>query len=128
MLRLIETGEPITFEAIKAAHPETSFPPMLSDAALAEYGVERYEPEAIDGPPPVPKSVTPLQIRKALRQSGLKTLVDSYIETLDEEVIEEWEYALEIRRDNPTLAAAVASLGMTESQADDLFRLAGSLT
>lgn len=76
----------------------------------------------------VPFSVTPLQIRKALRQVGLKSAVDGYLATLPEEVAEEWEYALEVRRDNPTLLAAAEVLGMTEAQADDLFRLAASLT
>lgn len=76
----------------------------------------------------VPFSVTPLQIRKALRQVGLKAAVDGYLATLPEEVAEEWEYALEVRRDNPTILAAADALGMTEAQADDLFRLAGSLT
>lgn len=76
---------------------------------------------------PVPESVTPLQMRKALRQMGLKAAVDAYIATLDEETVEEWEYALAIERGNPTLQTAISGMGWTEDQADDLFRLAGSL-
>lgn len=76
---------------------------------------------------PVPASVTPLQMRKALRQLGLKAMVDSYVATLDEEAVEEWEYALAIERGNATLQAAAAGLDMTDEQADDLFRLAASM-
>ena len=75
----------------------------------------------------VPESVTPLQMRKALRQLGLKATVDAYIATLDEETVEEWEYALAIERGNATLQAAAIGLGMTEEQADDLLRLAASM-
>ena len=75
----------------------------------------------------VPASVSPLQMRKALRQMGLKAAVDAYISTLDEETVEEWEYALAIERGNPTLQTAISGLGWTEEQADDLFRLAASL-
>ncbi|WP_221795929.1 hypothetical protein [Aquisediminimonas sediminicola] len=74
----------------------------------------------------VPLSVTPLQIRKALRQIGIKAQVDQYLATLAEDVVEEWEYATEVLRDNPTLLTASAALGMTEAQADDLFRLAAT--
>lgn len=76
---------------------------------------------------PVPASVTPLQMRKALRHLGLKAAVDAYIATLDEETVEEWEYALAIERGNPTLQTAISGMGWTEEQAADLFRLAASL-
>lgn len=90
-------------------------------AAAAEFAAQHGEPE------PVPASVTPLQMRKALRQMGLKAAVDAYIATLDEATTEEWEYALAIERGNPTLQTAISGTGWTEEQADNLFRLAGSL-
>lgn len=86
-----------------------------------------FRAEHPDAKPPVPASVTPLQMRKALRHLGLKATVDAYVATLDEEAAEEWEYALAIERGNATLQAAAAGLGMTEEQADDLFRLAASM-
>ena len=79
------------------------------------------------GPPPVPESVTPLQMRKALRHLGLKTTVDAYVATLDEEAAEEWEYALAIERTNPQIGKAVTAMGWTTEQTDDLFRLAASM-
>ena len=78
-------------------------------------------------PDPVTESVTPLQMRKALRHMGLKAAVDAYIGTLDEETVEEWEYALAIERGNPTLQTAISGMGWTEEQTDDLFRLAASM-
>lgn len=145
---------PYADHEIRSDNPGTSFPADLTFTDLSDFGVVTVvaspAPEAtethmpVEGQPalidgvwtqtwamqarPVPFSVTPLQIRKALRQIGLKAAVDGYLATLPEEVAEEWEYALEVRRDNPTLLAAADALGMTEAQADDLFRLAASLT
>lgn len=152
---------PFSPEQLRLAHPNTSFPAIITPALLAKFGVvevlpterpaagpgqlvEEATPQLVGGTwqqawsvrdmteaevkATVPFSVTPLQIRKALRQVGLKAAVDGYLATLPEEVAEEWEYALEVRRDNPTLLAAADALGMSEAQADDLFRLAASLT
>ena len=90
-------------------------------AAVAEFLAKHP-----DEPEPVPANVTPLQMRKALRHLGLKAAVDAYIATLDEETIEEWEYALAIERGNPTLQTAISGMGWTEEQADDLFQLAAT--
>ena len=78
-------------------------------------------------PQPVPSSVSPLQIRKALRQMELKASIDAYIATQDDETQESWEYAVQIDRDNPLIAAAAAELEKTEAEIDDLFRLAATL-
>jgi hypothetical protein len=78
-------------------------------------------------PAPVPISVTPLQMRKALRMTGLKAQADAYLATLDEQAQEAWEYAIEIRIDDPFIEGARVALGMTEAEANDLFRLAASL-
>lgn len=77
--------------------------------------------------PSPPDSVTPLQIRRALRQLGLKPQVDAMIETLDDEAKEAWEYAIEVRRDNELIESARLALGMSVDDADNLFRLAASL-
>lgn len=73
---------------------------------------------------PVPVSITPLQARKGLRATGLKPMVDAFVSTLSEEAQEEWEYALEIRRDSQIIAASIALLPtpLTEEQVDELFR------
>lgn len=75
-------------------------------------------------PPPIPTSVTPLQIRKAIRISGLKSQVDAYISALDEEVVEAWEYATMIERNNTFVLGAQEAFSMSDQQVDDLFVLA----
>jgi hypothetical protein len=77
-------------------------------------------------PPPVPFSVTPWQMRRALNQIGLRSTVESAVAAASQDNRDGWEYALEIRRDNQLLANMAAALGMGESQLDDLFRLAGT--
>lgn len=77
--------------------------------------------------PEVPRAVTPLQMRKALRQSGLAAAVGAYLTTTSDEVNEEWEYALEIQRDNALIAAAATALNKTDSEVDALFILAATL-
>ena len=75
----------------------------------------------------VPGQVTPLQMRKALRRTGLRAAVVSYLDTADPEVVEAWEYATVIERDNAMIAGAAAALGKTPAEIDDLFRLAATL-
>jgi hypothetical protein len=85
-----------------------------------------FDPPA-PAPVPVPESVSPLQMRRALRLLSLKPTVDAFIATLDEETVEAWEYANEILRHNQLIAMAATGLGMTDEQVDDLFRLAATL-
>ncbi len=74
----------------------------------------------------VPRSVTPLQMRKALRATGLKATVDAALSSSPEAVREEWEYATEILRDNATLAALAAALGKSDADLDALFQVAAT--
>lgn len=111
----------------------------LSDMAIigpGDNGWQEYQDwlatgnVALDPDPeyiPVPEHVSPLQIRKALRQQGLKSAIDQYVATLSEEAQEEWEYATQIERRHPLIVAAATLLNKTEAEVDDLFRLAASL-
>lgn len=78
---------------------------------------------------PVPESVTPWQMRKALNASGKRSAVDSLLsnQQTPRDVIDGWEVASEWRRTDPVLLAMAAQLGMTDGEIDDLFRLAVSL-
>lgn len=69
---------------------------------------------------------TPYQMRKALRQLGLKSKVDAYIATASAETKDGWEYASVYRRNDPFMVSAIAGLG-TPEQGDNLFRIAMSL-
>jgi hypothetical protein len=94
---------------------------VIADGVLERNGVP------VEIVPPIPASVSPLQARKALRQAGVLALVAAALEAADEETQEAWEYATEIRRDNPLVCGVASSVGMTHAQVDDLFRLAGTL-
>ena len=72
-------------------------------------------------------TVTPLQIRRALRQAGLMDEVAAFVEASPPEVREAWEYAIQIDRMNELIAAAAASIGATDEDVDDLFRIAATL-
>lgn len=79
-------------------------------------------------PVPTPIAiVTPRQARLALKSAGLLTAVTDWIATADQETQIDWEFATEIRRDWPPIAACATELGLTDAQLDDLFTLAGTL-
>jgi hypothetical protein len=75
----------------------------------------------------VPTAVSPREARLVLRRAGLLSAVEAWIAQADEETQIEWEFALEIRRDWPTLSNCAAILGLTEEQLDGLFIQASSL-
>lgn len=77
-------------------------------------------------PPPV-AIVTPRQARLALKGAGLLAAVDAWIAEADEETQIDWEFASAIRRDWPPIATCATALGLTETQLDELFALAGTL-
>lgn len=72
-------------------------------------------------------SVTPLQIRRALRQNNLLNDVLTYINSSSEEIIEAWEYAIQIDRMNPLIIEAANVLGISDDTLDDIFKLASRL-
>ena len=80
--------------------------------------------------PPPPAAVSMRQARLALLASGMLDAVETAIKGMAGDVGTaariEWEYATEIRRDNPLLAAISDKLGIS-SQMDDLFVMAARL-
>lgn len=87
-------------------------------------------------PPPqpvaVPERVEMAQARLALFQAGLLPQVDTAIDAISDPTQREtarieWEYRSTVRRDSELVAGLGASLGLTNEQIDDLFRLADTL-
>lgn len=76
----------------------------------------------------VPQTVTPLQMRKALRQLGLRDQVEDFVKTLDADAQDSWEYAIQIERNNQILIQGAIVLGKTEQELDEVFRLASTLS
>lgn len=74
---------------------------------------------------PVPESITMRQCRLALLDMKLLPLVDQAINSLPspqkEQAQIEWEYASEVRRDNPLIGQLMQALGMDETELDNLF-------
>jgi hypothetical protein len=78
-------------------------------------------------PPPVPATVTRVQLRLALATRGLLDIVDSAVSLSgDMEMVERWG-AASMERDSPHLADMAAALGLTEGDIDDIFRAAAAL-
>lgn len=82
-------------------------------------------------PVPVPEAVTARQARLALLGAGKLDMVDVALAQLPgsqgRAARIEWEYATDIRRDSPMIAALAPALGLTSEQIDDLFRAAEGL-
>lgn len=75
----------------------------------------------------VPQSVTMRQARLIALDAGLLEAIEDAISGMDEASKIEWEYALEVRRDHPLIASLSSTLGLTETQVDDLFRAAAQI-
>lgn len=75
----------------------------------------------------IPTVVSMRQARLALLQAGLLTAVNTAINTAEEAVKIEWEYATEVKRDHALVQSLASALSLTETQLDELFTLAGTL-
>ena len=76
---------------------------------------------------PVPQQVTMRQARLALLSAGLLDDVEMVIAAAGREAQLEWEYAAEVDRSNPAVAAVQQQESLTDAQIDDLFREAAKL-
>ncbi|GGE36423.1 hypothetical protein GCM10007276_12400 [Agaricicola taiwanensis] len=77
---------------------------------------------------PAPDCVSAFQARSALRLAGLLDAVETAINSADEQTQDAWEYAVEFRRDSPTIASMAATLGLSDQEVDDLFTAAAQIT
>lgn len=80
----------------------------------------------------VPASVPMVSAKLTLLDAGLLDKVDSIIDGLDRKVAGNravqilWEYATDVKRASPELAAIAALVGLEDAQIDDLFRKAAA--
>lgn len=72
-------------------------------------------------------TVTPRQFRLALNATGMRQSIEDYVALGTKDRKDAWEYATEIERNSPIIAAGAIQLGLTETQIDDLFTLAATL-
>ena len=88
--------------------------------------IDAHDPDAVVVP--VPEAVTPRQARLALLASGLLDAVETTLAMpQNRAALITWEYALEIRRDDPLIATIGTAMEMSSGQIDDLFIAAGAL-
>jgi hypothetical protein len=126
-----ELPEPVPFAA--AANDGEAHGRALFERALAgEFGaIGPYVPPPPPPPPPPPESVTMRQARLALLGAGLLDAVEAALAAMEgaqgQAARIEWEYATEIRRDNPLFSALAAQLGLTGDALDALFVTAAGL-
>lgn len=74
-----------------------------------------------------PYTVSPIQFRKALNQLKKRKLFDDYINSLDQDFKDFWEYALIIKKDEIIFSKMVNDEKITSEEIDDIFRLASTL-
>ncbi|WP_295038249.1 hypothetical protein [Sulfitobacter sp.] len=115
----------------------------VADEPLAENWIEagaaqigwHYDGENFTPPPPepdpVPDAVSMRQARLALSRNGLLADAEAAIAGMTgpegDEARIEWEYATELRRDHPLVAALGQTLGLDDAAKDDLFRQAAQI-
>lgn len=79
----------------------------------------------------VPTVVTMRQARLALLQVGLLSQVNTAVANMPGAAGDtariEWEFSSTVERNRPLVQSLIGALGLTESQLDDLFRLAATL-
>jgi hypothetical protein len=79
----------------------------------------------------IPQSLSPRQARLALLAAGLLDQVEAIIASMpgpDGQAARiTWDYATEVRRDDPLLGQMADALGLTEEQIDNLFLSAVTL-
>lgn len=76
----------------------------------------------------VPDRVSPWQARAALLNAGLLDAVNSLVAQQPIAVQMKWDYAQEIRRDDPLILSLAGSLNLTAEQLDALFIQATTYT
>jgi hypothetical protein len=78
-------------------------------------------------PPTVPQVVTIRQARLALLAADLLDDIDAAVAVSGRAAQIEWEYATEVRRDHPLIAAMQAAKGLSDADVDQLFLTASEM-
>ena len=81
----------------------------------------------IPPPPVIPSVITMRQARLALLQAGKLSEVNAAILQAGEAAQIEWEFATEVHRAWPLVAALQSGLGLTDDDLDALFTLGATL-
>lgn len=105
---------------------------VITDAQTGEQTIRQFTAEEVAAReaaaiPPVPSSITPVQLRLALSIYGLLETVETLVSQLGEVERIYWQYASAIRRDNPILNSMAVRMNLSKEQVDEMFIFAASL-
>ncbi len=78
-------------------------------------------------PMPIPKSISPRQIRQALTRVGLRNAVELAVSSGDQDTKDWWEFSTEFLRDHSEVLKVQQGLGKTDDEVDSIWKLAGTL-
>ena len=100
-------------------YEQLRFSPPISDEAIEKAVAKRKDELKV-------KVITPLQAKMQLDKVGLLDDVEAMAASNRQTQLY-WEYALEIRRDHPTLQAMASALGLNDEQLDEMFMEASKI-
>uniref|UniRef100_E6VL45 Uncharacterized protein n=1 Tax=Rhodopseudomonas palustris (strain DX-1) TaxID=652103 RepID=E6VL45_RHOPX len=106
-------------------YPEGTEPLEIGGTVLGGVYTAPRQPPSIPLAPVA--SVTPKQARLALLQAGLLDQVEAVIAAGSKADQITWEFATEIRRDDPLLVSIGSGLTLSSDQIDVLFKYAATL-
>lgn len=72
-------------------------------------------------------NITPRQIRMALTQAGLRTVVETAVAAGSQDLKDWWEFSTYFERTHPQVVAMAAALGVSDAQLDSLWALGATL-
>lgn len=111
-------------------HP-TQVDMLMADAVALGTPLDDYQDQIAEmeagyvppAPPPVqvPQVITSRQAKLVLLAAGLLDDVDAAVAAADRVTQIEWEYAVEVNRNWPTLVTLAASMGISTESLDGLF-------
>ena len=108
----------VTVLSVPDYDPQTHSCRFVSGAWLVEVVTETPAPTL---------TVSPRQIRQALTQLNLRTLVEAAVAAGNQDLKDWWEFATQIEENHPEVLEMATALGITDTQRHDLFVLAGGL-
>lgn len=117
----------IGYWPIEATTPPTPGPnEIIVPGEPEEYEPARWRETWVTQPAPfIP--LTPRQIRLALTQAGQRAAVEAAVSAGDQDLKDWWEFSLDYQRQHPLVIAMISSLGLSEAEADGLWRLSATL-
>lgn len=115
---IVRNDEYVEWQGTEAEFLATSLPIKGWTEYTGDWPIPQPEPPVI-----IPESVSMRQARLILLQYGILAQIDAAVKTLGGAAEIEWEYASEVRRDNPLVGA----MGLSESELDAMFLAASQL-